>query len=251
MAGLAAGRIVLVTGGAGGIGRAAAVQFSAAGAAHVIVADLDLAGAEATVDALHGAGTALRLDVADDQAVGHALDALVAEHGRIDAAFNNAGVNDDMAAFHDLSPQRWDRMIAVNLSSVFYCMRHELRHMAEAGSGSIVNTSSGAGIVAAPGLPHYTAAKHGVIGLTKAAAQEYANQQIRVNAVLPGTTDTPMIRRFMDANPEIAGFIAKSNISGELIDPDDIASVVVWLASPAARMVNGQSVIVDGGGIVR
>ncbi len=251
MTGHAAGKVVLVTGGAGGIGRAAALQFSAAGAAHVAVADIDLAGAAATVQALSGAGSALALDVADDAAVGAAVDALAGEHGRIDIAFNNAGVNDDVAAFHELTPQAWDRMIAVNLSSVFYCMRHELRHMAAAGSGAIVNTSSGAGVVAAPGLPHYTAAKHGVVGLTKAAAQEYVHSGIRVNAVLPGTTDTPMIRRFMAGNPEIAGFIAKSNISGELISPDDIASVVVWLASPEAAMVNGQSVIVDGGGIVR
>lgn len=251
MAGLAEEAIVFVTGGAGGIGRAAAEQFSTAGAAHVVVADTDAAGAEAAVAALSGPGSALQLDVADHDAVAMAVDAVVAEHGRLDIAFNNAGVNDDIAAFGDLTPERWDRMIAVNLSSVFYCMRHELRHMAEAGSGAIVNTSSGAGVVAAPGLPHYTAAKHGVIGLTKAAAQEYVHHDIRVNAVLPGSTDTPMIRRFMADNPEIADFVAKSNIRGELISPHDVASVVVWLASPGARMVNGQSVIVDGGGIVR
>ena len=141
-------------------------------------------------------------------------------------------------------------MIRVNLSSVFVCMKHELRHMAAAGSGAIVNTSSGAG-VAAPGLPHYTAAKHGVIGLTKAAAQEYARQGIRVNAVLPGSTDTTMLQDFIAGDEGMAKIIAASNIHGRLIEPGEIADAVVWLASDQARMVNGQSLIVDGGGIVR
>ena len=162
---LATGAVVFVTGGASGIGRAAAQQFSAEGAAHVVVADLDIDGAEDTVASLAGPGSSIELDVTDDTAVAVAIDALVAEHGRLDIAFNNAGVNDAPRAFHDLDAASWDRMIRVNLSSVFVCMKHELRHMAAAGSGAIVNTSSGAGVVAAPGLPHYTAAKHGVVGL--------------------------------------------------------------------------------------
>ncbi len=251
MAQLAAGKVVLVTGGASGIGRAAAIAFAAEGAAHVVVADLDIDGAERTVAALPGPGSSVGLDVTDDAAVAGAIDELVADLGRLDVAFNNAGVNDVPRSFHDLDAASWDRMIRINLTSVFVCMKHELRHMAAAGSGAIVNTSSGAGVVAAPGLPHYTAAKHGVIGLTKAAAQEYARQGIRVNAVLPGSTDTTMLQDFIAGDETMAKIIASSNIQGRLIEPAEIADAVVWLASDHARMVNGQSLVVDGGGIVR
>lgn len=245
------GKIVLVTGGASGIGQAAAEAFSSEGAEHVVVADLDDAGAEQTAANLSGAGTAVGLDVTNEATVADVIDGIVERFGRIDIAFNNAGINDVPRAFHDLDAADWDRMIAVNLSSVFFCMKHELRHMAAAGRGSIVNTSSGAGVVAAPGLPHYTAAKHGVVGLTKAAAQEYVRQGIRVNAVLPGSTDTTMMRSFIAGDETMAKIIAASNIHGSLIAPSDIASAVVWLASDQAAMVNGQSLIVDGGGIVR
>ncbi len=251
MVALASGKIVFVTGGASGIGRAAAQGFAAEGAAHVVVADLDIAGAEATVASLTGPGSSVALDVGDAAAVTAVVDEVVAEHGRIDIAFNNAGVNDVPRAFHDLDTESWDRMLRVNLSSVFHCMKAELRHMAAAGAGAIVNTSSGAGVVAAPGLPHYTAAKHGVIGLTKAAAQEYARQGIRVNAVLPGSTDTTMLQSFIAGDEGMAKIIASSNIHGRLIEPDEIATAVVWLASDQASMVNGQSLVVDGGGIVR
>ncbi len=256
MSGLARQKVVVVTGAAGGIGQAAARQFAAQGAAHVVVVDIDGDGAAATADEINSAASgplasAFRVDVTDEAAVSTLLDGVVSRHGRLDSAFNNAGISDQMAEFHDLDLARWDRMIAVNLTSVFLCMKHELRHMAAAGGGTIVNTSSGAGVVAAPGQPHYTAAKHGVVGLTKAAAQEYARRGIRVNAVLPGSTDTPMIRRFIGDNPEIAKLIASTNIGGRMLTADEVAEVAVWLASDAASMVNGQSVIVDGGGLVR
>ena len=256
MSGLAWQKVVVVTGAGGGIGRAAARQFAAQGAAHVVVVDIDGDGAATTADEINSAvsgprASAFRVDVTDEAAVSTLLDGIVSQHGRLDSAFNNAGISDQMAEFHDLDLARWDRMIAVNLTSVFLCMKHELRHMAAAGGGTIVNTSSGAGVVAAPGQPHYTAAKHGVVGLTKAAAQEYARRGIRVNAVLPGSTDTPMIRRFIGDNPEIAKLIASTNIGGRMLTADEVAEVAVWLASDAASMVNGQSVIVDGGGLVR
>ena len=256
VSGLAQHKVVLVTGAAGGIGRAAAQQFAGQGAAHVVVADIDAEGVRATAAAINAAAprpvaSALNVDVTEEAAVSEMVDGMVARHGRLDIAFNNAGIADQMSEFHNLDKARWDRMIAVNLTSVFLCMKHELRQMAQRGGGTIVNTSSGAGVVAAPGQPHYTAAKHGVVGLTKAAAQEYARRGIRVNAVLPGSTDTPMIRRFIGDNTEIAKMIAATNIGGRMLTPDEVAETAVGLASDAASMVNGQSLIVDGGGLVR
>ncbi len=254
--GLTDNKVVLVTGAAGGIGAAAARQFVQQGADHVIAADLDADGVGRTVAEINSKcsvtrATALKLDVTEESAVSAMIERIVAEHGRLDIAFNNAGISDSMSAFHELDAARWDRMISVNLTSVFLCMKHELAHMAARGRGAIVNTSSGAGVVAAPGQPHYTAAKHGVVGLTKAAAQEYARRGIRVNAVLPGSTDTPMIRRFIGDDPGIKKLIASTNIGGRLLTADEVAETAVWLASDSASTVNGQSLIVDGGGLVR
>ena len=243
--------VVLVTGGAGGIGAAAARLFARDGARAVVVADVKDAGE--TVAAVQAAGAEaswVDVDLADESAVIDLVAGVVADHGRLDTAFNNAGITGAMTSFHELAKADWDRMIAVNLTSVFLCLKHELAHMVErGGGGAIVNTSSGAGVVGFAGLPHYVAAKHGVLGLTRTAAAEYIGAGIRVNAVLPGPTDTPMIRGFIGDDEGLRKMMASAVPTGDLLEPEDIAEAVVWLASDKARQVSGQAYLVDGGGI--
>jgi NAD(P)-dependent dehydrogenase (short-subunit alcohol dehydrogenase family) len=245
------GAVVLVTGGAGGIGASAARFFARDGAATVVIADVK--DASETVEAVQAAGATAEwvdVDLVEEDRVQALVDKVVTDHGRLDTAFNNAGITGFMTTFHELEKDVWDRMIAVNLTSVFLCMKAELAHMVErGGGGAIVNTSSGAGVYGFPGLPHYVAAKHGVLGLTRVAAAEYASQGIRVNAVLPGPTETPMLLDFMGDDPNLRQLMASSVPSGELLHPDDIAEAVVWLASDKARMVSGQAHMVDGGSI--
>jgi len=253
MAGLAEAKIVLVTGAASGIGRAAAQLFAAEGAT-VVASDIDESGGTQTAASIVEAGgqaTFRGADVTDETQVESLIGAIVDAHGRLDAAFNNAGINDDSRPFTDLTKQDWDRMIAVNLTSVFLCMKHELAHMAGRGQGAIVNTSSGAGLTPAPGMPHYTAAKHGVLGLTKAASAEYAGQGIRVNAVLPGMTRTAMIEEWFESNPDIAKFVLRSLPGGRLGEPEQVARAAVWLCSDQADWIGGASLVVDGGGLNR
>ena len=245
------GAVVLVTGGAGGIGASASRLFARDGAATVVIADVK--DASETVEAVRAAGANAEwvdVDLAEEANVEDVVDRVVADHGRLDIAFNNAGITGFMTTFHELELDVWQRMLDVNLTSVFLCMKHELAHMVErGGGGAIVNTSSGAGVYGFPGLPHYVAAKHGVIGLTRTAATEYAGHGIRVNAVLPGPTETPMLLDFMKDDPNLRALMASSVPSGELLQPDDIAEAVVWLASDKARMVSGQAYLVDGGSI--
>ena len=245
------GAVVLVTGGAGGIGAAAARLLARDGARAVVVADMqDASDTVAEVRAAGASSSWVDVDLTDEAAVADLVAGIVAEHGRLDTAFNNAGITGEMTAFCDLARDDWDRMIEVNLTSVFLCLKHELAHMVErGGGGAIVNTSSGAGVVGFAGLPHYVAAKHGVLGLTRTAASEYARHGIRVNAVLPGPTDTPMVRGFIGEDEGLRKMMASAVPTGDLLAPKDIAEAVVWLASDKARQVSGQAHIVDGGGI--
>ena len=249
------GQAALVTGAASGIGRAAAEQLAAKGA-RVLVADRNAAGGKETVARIEAAGgdaAFCEVDVGDEASVDAMVAAAVERFGRLDAAINNAGISDEPRAFTDLPTDAWDRMISINLTSVFLCMRAELRQMLEqeerAGSrGAIVNTASGAGFIPAPGMPHYTAAKHAVTGLTKHAGQEYARQRVRTNCICPGVTDTGMMAALPD---EFRKMVAKTSPTGELGTPGDVAALAVWLCSPESRWVNGQNIVVDGGGVVR
>jgi len=251
--GMVEGKVALVTGAGSGIGEATALLFAAEGAA-VAVLDRHAAAAERVADSIVAAGgtaTAHAADVTDVEQMQAAVDAAVAAHGRIDIAHNNAGMTSQPFAFTDLPLDAWNTMIATNLTSVFVCMQIELRLMAAQGWGSIINTSSGAGVVAAPGLPHYTAAKHGVLGLTKCAAQEYAARGIRVNAVLPGTTRTPMIESFIGGNVDIEKMVTRGIGRRSMGSADEIAQAVVWLGSDRASFVNGESMLVDGATVCR
>jgi NAD(P)-dependent dehydrogenase (short-subunit alcohol dehydrogenase family) len=249
-----AGPVVIVTGAAGGIGRAAVLAFAQAGA-QVVAADLDGPGAEAAAAGRPcrrraGAGRAGRRDpqrqrAGDGGGGGGAVRAL-------DAAFNNAGVELEGVATADADEDLFDRTIAVNLRGVFLCMKHQIRQMlAQGGGGAIVNTASVAGLVGAATMPAYTASKHGVVGLTKAAALEYAKRNIRVNAVCPGVVRTAMTERAVAQRPERAAFIDNLHPMGRIADPAEIAATAVWLCSPAASFVTGQALAVDGGMVAR
>jgi len=257
--GMHEGRVALVTGAGSGIGRASAQIFAREGA-RVVVVDLNEGGAKETVDQIESSGgeaIALAADVTDEAQVEGMIATTVERFGRLDAAMNNAGVTSPSFAFHEMPLEEWHRMLGVNLTGVFLCMKHELAQMVGqevlgTGRGSICNTSSGAGVVPAPGQPHYTAAKHGVLGIMKNAAQEYAGQLIRCNSVLPGITDTAMLQASFAANgPEHRKRLEATVPGGVLAKPEEIGETAVWLCSDHASRVNGQGVIVDGGGVLR
>ena len=247
------GKVALVTGAAGGIGRASAMRLASEGAS-VLVVDLDEAGAARTADeiaSVGGVASAMGVDVADEDQVAAMVAAAVERHGGLHLAHNNAGINDAATPLHELSLASWQRMIDVNLTSVFLCMKHEIAHMLDHGGGAIVNTASGAAVVPAPGLPHYTAAKRGVAGLTAAAAQEYNGRGIRVNGVAPGMVDTPMIESWFGGDRSTMDAIARHLPGGQLGRPEDVGDVVAFLCSNDARWLSGETIVVDGGGICR
>ena len=251
--GLAEGKVALVTGAGRGIGEATARLFATEGAA-VVVCDIDVASAQAVVQSIQergGEAVAVAADLTKEDDVAAVINTAIDRYGRLDCAVNNAGISGRFGSFIDLPLHEWHQMINANLTSVFLCLKYELGVMAAQGAGSIVNVSSGAGVVAAPGLPHYTAAKHGVLGLTKCAAQEYAAKGVRVNAILPGTTRTPMIENFINGDPQIEKMVSRGIGRGHLGEPNEIAEAAVWLCSDRASFVCGESLLVDGATVCR
>ena len=251
MSGGLAGRVALVTGAGSGIGQAAAVALARAGAA-VVAADLDLAGAQGTAALITGAdGTAAacRCDVTSEADVDAAVAFAAEQFGGLDIAHNNAGIGAPPALLADVRDDDFDRVIAVDLTGVFLCMKAEITWMLEHGGGVIVNTSSGAGLIGYPTAGPYVAAKHGVIGLTKTAALEYVRHNIRVNAVCPGTIETPFIGDLVGGDDRARAALLRTQPGGAFGTPDDIANAVVWLASDAASFVTGAALTVDGGAV--
>jgi NAD(P)-dependent dehydrogenase (short-subunit alcohol dehydrogenase family) len=241
-----AGKRVFVTGAASGIGQATAVAFGAQGA-HVTVADVSADGAAITVDlvsAVGGGGRPVACDVSDDASVRAAV-AAAADGGALDVAVNCAGVSGPPTVplmQYDLA--LLDRMIAVNLRGLFLCMRAQLEYMVPAGRGAIVNVASAAGLIATTGAAGYVASKHGAVGLTKAAALDYAAAGVRINAVCPGLVDTPMIA---GRPQEVRGALARAHPIGRIARPEEIADAIVWLSSSRAAFLTGAAIPVDGG----
>ena len=247
-----AGKVAIVTGAASGIGAAVAELLAARGAS-VLVADYDVKGAEsvaARIAAAGGTALANAVDVSDPVAVKAMVDAAIARFGGLHLAVNNAGIGGALAPLADQPLEDWHRVIAVNLNSVFYSMKHQIPAMLAAGGGAIVNMASILGAVGFAGSAAYTAAKHGVVGLTQTAALEYGAQGVRVNAVGPGFIHTPMIGRF-EEDPATNAMLVAAHPIGRLGRPEEVAELVTWLASERASFVTGAYYPIDGGYLAR
>lgn len=249
------GKIALITGAGAGIGRASALAFARQGA-RLALTDVDegrLGETAHEVERRGGEALALPADVSDESQVHELMQRCVARFGRLDCAFNNAGIEGQLAPTAECTRENWDRVLAVNLTGTWLCMREQIGQMLrqDEPGGSIVNNSSVAGLIGFPGLPAYVASKHGIVGLTKTAALEHAEQGIRINAVCPGVIHTEMIDRLTkrdeDAERQFVGY----EPMGRMGRPEEVAEVALWLCSDAASFVTGHAMAVDGGFVAR
>jgi NAD(P)-dependent dehydrogenase (short-subunit alcohol dehydrogenase family) len=241
--------VAIVTGASSGIGRAAAMRFAAEGA-NVVAADVDADGGAATVDTIHedgGEATFVETDVSDRSDVEAMVATAVERYGGLDFAFNNAGIEGRNDSLVDQSDDDWERIVDVNLKGVFLGLQAQIPAMMDDGGGAIVNTSSIAGVVGFQGVSPYVASKHGVIGVTKTAALEYARDGVRVNAISPGVIETPMVERASTANPEMIEGVSEATPMGRIGEPEEIGDAAVWLCSADASFVTGETLVIDGG----
>jgi len=243
------GKVALVTGGASGIGRVAAEAFARQGA-RVLVSDVDIEGTHHTVKSINEAGGQARgfkADVTQASEINTMVGELKGTWGKLDFALNNAGIDGDRARTADYSEATWAKVISINLTGVFLCMKYEIPMMLENGGGVIINMSSVAGVTGFVAHSAYTASKHGVIGLTKTAALEYAKQGIRVNAICPCYTRTPMIEKIVTSDPGLESKLKSRIPVGRLGTPEEVAAAAIYLCSDAASFINGHSLMMDGG----
>ncbi|MDP2181669.1 MAG: SDR family oxidoreductase [Actinomycetota bacterium] len=246
-------KVALVTGAASGIGRQSALAFARAGA-KVVVSDVTVDAGEETVSMIKEAGgeaVFVRADVSKAADVSALIAKAVEVYGKLDCAHNNAGIEGVLGPCGDCTEENWDRTIAINLTGVFLCCKAEIAQFLKQGGGVIVNTASVAGLVGFAGIPAYTASKHGVNGLTKQIALDYATANIRVNSVCPGVIQTPMIDRFTGGDPEAIKAFTATEPVGRLGKPEEVAAAVVWLCTDDASFVTGINMPVDGGFIAQ
>ena len=244
-----AGRNVLVTGAGNGTGRATALAFAAEGAA-VIASDRNTAAGEQTVTTIVGRGGKARFigcDVSDEAAVDQLCDRVIADHGRIDCAINNAGIDPELSPEPQWDLALFDRIFSINVRGVFLCMRREAEHMRAKGGGSIVNLGSFASVAGVPNKPGYTASKHAVLGMTRSAAIFYAQHGVTINAVCPGSVNTAMIQANIDIIPGGEATLNSFNPARRMAEPEEIAQAALWLCSPRARYAAGHALLIDGG----
>ncbi|APR76452.1 3-oxoacyl-[acyl-carrier protein] reductase [Minicystis rosea] len=250
---LLAGKSTLITGAASGIGQGAARVFARRGA-KLVLADTNVEGGEATAASVRAEGgdaVFVRADISSSQDVAALVAAVIERHGRLDCAFNNAGIAGSLVPLADLPEESWDRVLGVNLKGVFLCMQHEIRQMLKQGGGAIVNTASVVGLVGGAAMGAYSASKHGIVGLTRVAALEYSKQGIRVNAVCPGAVRTPMLEQQAREGGFTEDLLVSAEPIGRLGKPEEIAEAAAWLLSSAASFVTGHAMAVDGGWVAQ
>jgi NAD(P)-dependent dehydrogenase (short-subunit alcohol dehydrogenase family) len=244
-------KVAIISGGSFGIGRATAILFAQKGAKVAIVDYIDDDETLNIIKSNGGEAIFIKCDVSKEEDIRKMVEKTVSTFGRLDFAFNNAGIEGISAPTHECTVENWDQVMNVNLRGAWLCMKYEITEMLKHGKGSIVNNSSVAGLVGFTGIPAYTVSKHGLIGLTKTAALEYAKQGIRVNAVCPGVIKTPMIDRFTGKKKEVEKQFESMEPVGRLGEPEEVANAVTWLCSDEASFVTGASLAVDGGWVAQ
>jgi NAD(P)-dependent dehydrogenase (short-subunit alcohol dehydrogenase family) len=245
--------VAFITGASTGIGRATALAFGRSNTQVAVVDVNEDAGLQTveTIKASGGKAQFVECDVSRDDEVQNAIEKTVKVFGRLDFAFNNAGIEGRQAFTPECSVENWNQVIDINLKGVWLCMKHQINQMLKQGHGSIVNCSSIAGLIGFPGIPAYVASKHGVIGLTKTAALEYAKQNIRVNAICPGVIQTPMIERFVHGEAQVRKQLVEGEPIGRVGEPEEIAAAALWLCSDGSSFITGHSLAVDGGWVAQ